>query len=204
MRARSLNRLALRCATNRVSRRARRASRTGPQEGPPSAGYLNDHCRTPRLQCRLRKHATDRTIGRNAGNPSPSAAEAVIASSSRAAMSGSRARHQRWSRAFLMGSRMTGSIDTAQRATHRTAALGVSHPTVAESRRPPESGVDASEQQFSNACMRFVHPVTSHPLATPRCQPARRMLAPSRLPSVYSVLHESPWRRLLRALRLGR
>lgn len=95
---------------------------TGPQGGPRSAGYLNDHCRAPRLQCSRRKHATDRTIGRNAGNPSPSAAESVIASSSRAAMSGSRARHQQWSRAFLMGWRVW-----ARSIQHRTALVQQGH-----------------------------------------------------------------------------
>jgi hypothetical protein len=40
------------------------------------------------------KHGTDHTIGWASGNPYPCAARAVVALSSRAAMSGSRARHQ--------------------------------------------------------------------------------------------------------------
>jgi hypothetical protein len=46
------------------------------------------------VQCVLPKHGIDHTIGWKSGNPYPCAERAVIASSSRAAMSGSRARHQ--------------------------------------------------------------------------------------------------------------
>ena len=90
---------------------------------------------------------------------------------------------------------------TAQRSSSR--GIGIGHPDRCGEQTSPGSGIDASEQQFSNACMRLVHPITSHSLATPSYQPARRMPASSRLPSVYFV-QESPWRRLLRALRLGR
>ena len=104
---------------------------------------------------------------------------------------------------FSYGLASVGSLDTAPHSARPAGALGSATPTVVGSRHPPESGIDASEQQFSNACMRLVHPITSHSLATPSYQPARRMPASSRLPSVYFV-QESPWRRLLRALRLGR
>lgn len=175
-------------------------STDGRREGTRSAGYSNDLGQAPRLQCILRQHATDRTIGRNAGNPSTSAAEAVVASSSRAAMSGSRARHQQWSRAFLMGFRLTGSRDTALVPQRDSGSLASA---VVESRHPPESGIDVSDQQFSNTCVRLVHPITSQPLPTPRYQPARRMSAPSRLPSIYPT-QASAWRRLLRVLGLDR
>jgi hypothetical protein len=71
------------------------------------------------------------------------------------------------------------------------------------SRHPSESGIDAPDQQFSNACMRLVHPITSQPIPAQQHQPARRMPTPSRLPSIYPT-QASAWRRLLRVLGLDR
>jgi len=156
-----------------------------------------------RLHLGLQEHATDRTIGRNAGNPSPSAPEAVFASSSRAAMSGSRARHQQWSRAFLMDRGYGLARFSAARRSSNSGILGSAAPTVVGSRHPPESGIDEAEPLLSNAHMRLVHPITSQRNRTPRYQAARRMPAPSRLPSVYPT-QASAWRRLLRALGLDR